>query len=86
MADGEWEKELEIECSKPVPSVEKVRDLCRDHGVSPAHRARAWQVLSLCSAGTVALTLAQIIPRNNPQMMPSFSDHVLCIAQSRQAC
>ena len=43
--EGVWEKNLENECSKAVPSVEIVRDLCREHGVPPALRPRVWQVL-----------------------------------------
>ena len=40
-----WAQDLETECGKAVPSAEKVRDVCRQHGVPDALRARAWQVL-----------------------------------------
>ena len=40
-----WAQDLETECSKAMPSAEKVRDVCRQHGVPDALRARAWQVL-----------------------------------------
>ena len=37
--------ELEGECVKATPSAEKVRDVCREHGVSETLRPRVWQVL-----------------------------------------
>jgi hypothetical protein len=37
--------ELEGECAKATPSAEKVRDVCREHGVPASLRPRAWQVL-----------------------------------------
>jgi CRISPR/Cas system CSM-associated protein Csm2 small subunit len=43
-SENAW-AQLEVECSKAVPNVEKVRDLCREHGVPPAIRTRVWQVL-----------------------------------------
>ena len=45
MGDDAWQAELEAECGKAVPRPEKVREVCREHGVPPALRARVWQVL-----------------------------------------
>ena len=37
--------ELEAECWKPAPNVQRVRELCRLNGVPAPLRARVWQVL-----------------------------------------
>jgi hypothetical protein len=44
MSSNSWETELNSECSSDRPDTDKVRQLCREHGVPAELRGKIWQV------------------------------------------
>jgi hypothetical protein len=45
MSSNSWETELNSECASDRPDADKVRQLCREHGVPAELRGKIWQVL-----------------------------------------